>query len=319
MHREQVANAGTTTLTKQEADVVSVLLYFDMFDHPLNSSELAECSRIMSNEHELALALSSLIHKKFVFNIDGFYCLKNKPAIVEKRIKGNALANIYLRRASIVSRFISWFPFVRGVIISGSLSKHYMDNGSDIDFFIVTEKGRLWICRSMLAAWRKIMAGPLRKYFCINYFISVDALKIPDENLFTATEMAFMYPVYGRDIYHRIMAENNWIKTYYPNKQLRTHFISNNTYPFSFKRLFEWFFKGSAGEKLDTALFRFMLTRWKKRYRGEFDETQFDLNIRTKKNVSKQHEKGYQFLLLNKYKQQIDTFEQTHGVTLSNG
>ncbi|MES2688975.1 MAG: hypothetical protein V4658_01145, partial [Bacteroidota bacterium] len=198
-------------------------------------------------------------------------------------------------------------------------SKGFMDKDSDLDFFIVTEKGRLWVCRSLLAAWRKIMIGPMRKYFCINYFISADALRIPDENLFTATELVFMYPVYGREIYHQLLAENSWLKTYYPNKGPRTHFIGNRTYPFSCKRLFEWIFKGTLGEKLDTALFRFMLGRWKKRYKDEFDETQFDLNIRTKKNVSKQHEKGHQFLLLNKYKQQINTFEQTHGVTITHG
>ncbi|MES2691553.1 MAG: hypothetical protein V4658_14185, partial [Bacteroidota bacterium] len=139
MQTEQVA---TTALTEQESAIVSVLLYFDMFDHPLTPEEVAECSKVPLHEQELNRALNNLVQKKLVFNIDRFYCLKNNPGIIAKRIRGNALADIYLRRAGIVSRFVSWFPFVRGVIISGSLSKHYMDHGSDIDFFIVTEKGR---------------------------------------------------------------------------------------------------------------------------------------------------------------------------------
>lgn len=318
MHTEQAANA-TTILTKQETDMIAVLLYFDMFDHPLTKDELAECSKITASAQEPDVALKALLKQQLVYQFGAFYAIKNIERIAEKRIKGNALADIYLERARLVSRFISWFPFVRGVIISGSLSKHYMEKGSDIDFFIVTEKGRLWICRTMLAVFRKMMRGPLRKYFCINYFVSADALKIPDENLFTATELAFMYPLYGSDIYERMMAENEWIKEYYPNKKPRTHFIRNSKYSFGIKRAFEWIFKGPAGEKLDTTLFHFMLRRWKKRYGDEFDATQFDLNIRTKKNVSKQHEKGHQFLLLNKYKQQIDTFEQTHSVKLFHG
>lgn len=316
MQTEQVAY--TLQLTEQESAVVFALLYFNMFDHPLTAEEIAECSRVSIEGDVLIRTLGQLCQKQLIFKIDHFYCLKNSPEIVAKRIKGNALADVYMSRARLVSRFISWFPFVRGVIVSGSLSKHYMDQGSDIDFFIITEKGRLWVCRSILAVLRKVMIGPLRKYFCINYFITADALKIPDENLFTATELVFMYPLYGKDMYERIMMENGWTKNYYPSKGLRRHSINNQKYPLSPKRVFEWVFNGTLGEQLDTLLFRMMLKRWKKRYQNDFDETQFDLNIRTKKNVSKQHEKGHQFLILNKYKQQIDTFVQTHGIRFTN-
>jgi hypothetical protein len=316
MQTEQAAH--TLRLTKQESAAIFALLYFNMFDHPLTAEEIGECSSVPLEGDVLNSTLEGLWQKQLIYKLDRFYCLKNSPEMIAKRIKGNALADVYMSRAAIVSRFISWFPFVRGVIVSGSLSKHYMDQGSDIDFFIITEKSRLWVCRSMLAAWRKVMIGPLKKYFCINYFITADALKIPDENLFTATELVFMYPLYGKDAYERIMSENSWIKNYYPRKGPRVHNINNKKYPLSLKRAFEWLFKGALGEKLDTFLFRFMLKRWKKRYQNDFDETQFDLNIRTKKNVSKQHEKGHQFLILNKYKQQIDTFEQTHGITFTN-
>lgn len=318
MHTQQTAYENKQ-LTEQESALVCALLYFDMFDHPLTVQELVECSRMYLSEKDAELTLNNLVKQQMIFKLGSFYGAKKSITMVEKRIKGNILADVYMKRAQLVSRIISRFPFVRGVIISGSLSKHYMDRGSDIDFFIVTEKGRLWICRSLLALWRKAMVGPLRKYFCINYFVSMDALKIPDENLFTATELVFMYPIYGKDVYYRMLDENNWLKKYYPNKPARNNIISNGSYPFSLKRLIEWMLKDSLGERLDTALFRFMLNRWKKRYLDEFDETQFDLNIRTKKNVSKQHEKGYQFVLLQKYKQQINTFEQQHAVTLFHG
>lgn len=302
------------TLSREESGVISALLYFDIFDHPLSLEEIMQCSRVPLQDARSII--NTLCERKLIFSLGTFYSIKNNPVIAQKRTKGNELAAIYLRRARIVSRFISWFPFVRGVIISGSLSKAYMDKESDIDFFIITEKGRLWICRSFLAAWRKLMIGPLKRYFCINYFISTDTLKIPDENLFTATELVFMYPTYGSSVYRQIMAENGWIKQYYPYKELRNNHINDRKYKYSPKSMVETLLKGTLGEKLDTRLFHFMLKRWKKRYKNEFDEAEFDLNIRTKKQVSKQHEKGHQFLILNKYKKQLSNFESIHGIAL---
>jgi predicted nucleotidyltransferase len=38
--------------------------------------------------------------------------------------------------------FISKFPFIRGIFVSGSLSKNYADDKSDLDFFVVTSDGQ---------------------------------------------------------------------------------------------------------------------------------------------------------------------------------
>lgn len=309
-------NTNPIALDEASIKILNTLLYFNIFNHPLLLNEIIAFSTLTKNEIDhLNIYINALLKQHLIYQINGYYTITNQPAFVERRISGNRTAQRYLKRAKLVSRIISWFPFVRGVMISGSLSKEYMDAGSDIDYFIVTEKGRLWICRSLLALLRKVMIGPMRKYFCINYFVGIDALLIPDKNLFTATEIITVYPTYRQNVYEKMQAENDWIKTYFPNKKPRAIEVNSKTYFISIKTFIEWILKGDLGEKLDTFLFDIMLKRWKKKY-ADFDETQFDINIRTKKNISKQHEKGHQFVILQKYKEQINNFEREHHVTL---
>jgi hypothetical protein len=308
--------------TFHEADritssVLSSLLYFSVFNHPLTAEEIVENNNIPNvSLNDITSCLNELTLKGMIYRIDQFYAISADPTFIQRRIKGNHLAQVYLKRAKTVSRIISWFPFVRCIMISGSLSKGYMDKGSDIDYFIVTEKGRLWFCRSLLAILRKLMIGPFRKYFCINYFIDTSSLAIPDHNIFTATEIAFVYPTYGSAVYNDFINANSWIQNHYPNKKVT--YTSTNDNSYSLKAIIEKIFSGKLGESMDSFLFRFMLTRWKKRY-SAFDESEFDLNIRTKKNVSKQHEKGYQFIVLKKYEEQLSNFEYLHQVKIQHG
>ena len=95
----------------------------------------------------------------------------NAPAKAKAPVKAKVLV-----KAKAKARFISKFPFVAAVGVSGSLSKGYYDSDSDIDFFIITQHNRLWICRTLLMVYKKIFLLNSRKYFCPNYFISSEQL-----------------------------------------------------------------------------------------------------------------------------------------------
>src|SRR4029453_8923510 len=96
---------------------------------------------------------------------------------------------------------IASFPYVRCVCISGSLSKKYFDDTTDIDFFVITKPGRLWVCRTFLILFKKLFLLNSKKYFCINYFIDSDNLEIPDQNIFTATELTTLIPMHDYELY----------------------------------------------------------------------------------------------------------------------
>lgn len=304
----------------EESLIMSVVMYFNIFNHPLTETEIFDNSRLpITAKPTLQRILKEMTDKGWLYCFDGYFTVQNKPELVVRRKAGNKRALKYLKRAQMVSRYISYFPFVRGVMISGSLSKNYMEEGSDVDYFIVTEAGRLWLCRSILALQRKLLIKPLRKYFCINYFVTTSTLAIPDKNIFTATEIMYVYPTYGQAVYERLIFENKWAKDFYPNKQTHGGGVYNAKHQWSIKAIAEFLMGGVIGDKLDGLIFRWMLKRWKKRYKDEFDETEYDVNIRTKKNVSKQHEKGYQFVILKKLEEQRKAFESDKKIRFNHG
>ena len=90
------------------------------------------------------------------------------PSILNRRIQGEQKAEEALKIARKQANFIAKFPYVQSVCVSGSLSKNYFDKKSDIDFFIITTPNRLWICRSLLVAWKKIfLMNSFSNYFTI--------------------------------------------------------------------------------------------------------------------------------------------------------
>ena len=93
--------------------------------------------------------------------------------------------------------------------ISGSLSKGYYDDDGDIDFFIITSPKRLWIARTFLILYKKIFLLNSRKYFCVNYFISSNALEIEEKNIFTATELTTLLPMFGNGSFHKFYEKIN--------------------------------------------------------------------------------------------------------------
>jgi hypothetical protein len=221
-----------------------------------------------------------------------------------------------LKKARFYSRLISYFPFVEGVFISGSLAKGVVDKKGDIDYFIITRPGRLWLCRTSLIVFKKLFLFNSKKYFCVNYFIDSNNLQIPDKNIFTATELIFAKPMYSPQLCTSFFESNSWQYNFYPNKPLidvsHAH-KKNNTI---LKRFVEWIFKDSLGEKLDTWCFKYTLNHWKNKF-DNFDKEAFDLNFRSRKNVSKHHPSGFQHKVLKLHQQKIDEFQLVHKVQLA--
>jgi hypothetical protein len=111
---------------------------------------------------------------------------------------------------------IAAVPFVRMVAITGTLAMENVDTDADVDFFIVTDPRRVWLSRSLSIAL--VYRGRLERVdICPNYVISSDALDQFDRSFFSAHELAQMVPIYGLDVYERLIQSNCWAATYLPN------------------------------------------------------------------------------------------------------
>jgi len=300
-------------------NILRIVLYFDIFSHPLKASEIYQCCP----EEKISFRkvddeLRNLVERQLLKSDRGFFIPVREDATsghVMRRIDGEEKAREALKIARLFTRIISFFPFVRGIYISGSLSKGYMDHDTDIDYFIITARGRLWLSRSLLVLFKKIFLLNSRKYFCINYFIDTESLQIPDRNFFTATELVFILPAYNYELYTELIRENPWIRAYYPHFPLRE---KEGVLPVKkplIKTAFEKLLSGTVGEKLDAWFYKTTLKHWKKKF-AHFDESTFDHRLRSKKNVSKHHPRGFQARILDAWEERIRKFETRHGIDL---
>ncbi len=236
-------------------ELVSTLLYFDIFSYPLTRDELLLYTGVTANRSGEALEVLNDCVASGIFGFaHGFYYVGKHEALIDRRIKGNKRAKMRMRTARFYSRIIGLCPFVRGVMLSGSISKGYMGHNDDIDYFIVTEPGRLWITRTLLVLFKKIFLLNAYRNFCINYFVDTENLHIREKNRFTATEIAFLIPVYKKDVHQTLLAANSWTDEYYP-PFLRNGDTAQEKDPF-FKHLIEMIFDNRLGDKLENLLFR---------------------------------------------------------------
>lgn len=245
------------------------LLYYDIFDHPLTAMELYHLFPINSMKRptfiETLERLSSLGEIK---KQNSYYHLnRNGYDLADIRLRKEKVAHRRQRIARFFGLIIKHFPFVRGIFISGDLSKGVACPTSDIDYVIVTEPGRLWICRALLTLFKKIFLWNQRRYFCLNYYISSDNLFLDEHNYYTATEIAHLKPLYNFKVYLEYMNTNSWIKNYFPNFSPFVFSMQCSYHRQSIlQKVGELVFIDTLTDRLDDYLMNLMKNIWLKRY-----------------------------------------------------
>ena len=202
----------------RHAAILKVLAYFDIFQYPLTAAEIKKYLDQPLHDHDLEHTLRHLLHDQHIYQLGEFYSLHNNPLLALRRREGNQRAAKLMPRAMKAGRFLYQFPFVSAIGISGSLSKNFADERSDVDFFIITKANRLWIARTLMHLFKKLtfLTGH-QHYFCMNYYIDETALRIEDENIYTALEIATLVPVAGNQAADQFFVHNKWRTRFFPN------------------------------------------------------------------------------------------------------
>lgn len=214
-----------------------------------------------------------------------------------------------LHVAQKVSKLIARFPFVRGVLASGSLSKGYMDEKSDIDFFIITAPRRLWIARTLLVMYKRIFLKGSHKHFCVNYFVDEDHLEIEEKNLFTATELATVLPLHGAEQYTRLIETNSWLKKVFPNFIARSIEQVPSTATNGFKKVAEGLINAFFAINIESFFRNLTMKRWKTLYEKEYSKADFDIAFKSKAYASKNHPQHFQRKIMDIYAEKMKLFD----------
>lgn len=309
----KIAHVSEERLSRIAISAIKIIMYFDIFDYPLAAAEIFDnLDATGFTPANVQVELEELVASKQLSNGGGFYCLPGREKILPERPRLNERAAKFWPVGRKMSSLISYFPFVEAVLITGSLSKNCMYDTGDIDYMIITKPGRLWLCRALLTAFKKLALLNSRKYFCLNYYIDTDTLKIPDENIFTATEIVYARPTYNYEVCDHFFASNNWAQNFYlnrPSPDLSWAAAPNKSF---IKAFAEKLLGGWLGEKADGLFFRMFVAKWKKKF-GNQDGAAFEINFRSRKNVSKHHPSGFQVKVLLEYEKRVNEFKRQHG------
>jgi hypothetical protein len=281
-----------------------------VFRYPLKAEEILKyCSERIS-ESELHAVLRKLVSEKIIFSHRGFYFLtQDSITNIDTRLENEIRLTTQYHKIRKYARLVSSFPFVEAVFISGSVSKGLLTRDGDVDYFIIAKPGRVWLCRTLLILFKKIILLNSKKYFCVNYFIDSGNLRVPDSNLFVATEIKTLIPVSENSISKTFIQQNVWTSDLLPNhNSANTPLFDSEIRKPLLTRFFESVCSSSLGDRLDNYFFKKTIRRWQNKF-SHFDQNEFDLNMRSYKNVSKHHPQGYQNKVLKEVASRVSKFE----------
>jgi hypothetical protein len=293
--------------------ILKVVAYFDLFNYPVNHEEIRNLMDRIVERDELSDALNQLVHAECLYQFGEFYTLRNDPSSVKLRLEGNERAKPLIFKANRISRFIAKFPFVRGVGVSGSLSKNFASQNADIDWFIITKANRLWISRTLLHLYKKLsyLTGS-QHWFCMNYFIDEEALQIQEKNIFTAIELITLKPFFGTPSMARLFAANQWAQLFISS--FKNKFIDSRMEeqaPRGLKKILESLFNNKLGDRLDDYLNRLTARRWLiKEEKHKLNMKGNRMGLRTGKHFSKPNPVFFQENLLGRYFRNMDEWER---------
>lgn len=174
-------------------------------------------------------------HLKFVIGNLRFYTLpqysiKGKSKIKKQNAK--YFKSIF-RKVQFYLKIVSLLPNVRLMAITGSSAMIHTGQHGDLDLFVITSSGTLWLTRLLLVLLAKSM-GIYGSHICLNLFFDSTHLCIHKKkrNIYVAHEILQMLPLVNKkNTLERFLHSNRWIHRLFPNsvrytfapRQTKTH------------------------------------------------------------------------------------------------
>src|SRR5205823_5924280 len=130
--------------------IQATVVYADLFDFALDRHEVQrDLVGVAASRDKACQAVEALLHVGALTMASGYVVLPGRGALAEQRRARRGRAARTWPVARRVGRLIALIPFVRMVAVSGSLAADNPDARADLDYFIVTVPGRLWLVRAM--------------------------------------------------------------------------------------------------------------------------------------------------------------------------
>ena len=276
MTTEVTTRSPAAVLSPLERACVETVAYADVFDCALTQPELHRY--LVGVEADRAAVRTALASDRvaggFLHQTGAYVTLAGREQLVERR---RACAEHGARlwpQAARYGALLARLPFVRLVAVSGALAVDNAGVNGDIDYFIVTEPDRLWLCRGLVIG---VVRWAARRgiTLCPNYFLSERVLALDPPNLFMAHEVTQMVPVGHTAVYRRFRRLNRWTDRFLPNAAgaPRLCEATSDARP-RWSRTAEWAGRTSWGGRVERWEQTRKIDRFSRRARGH-DEARF--------------------------------------------
>lgn len=281
----QFNNLTGKQLNNLETSIFTTIAYYDYFNYPLTAAEIyyyiinfevKSPSSAKATEGKQNLKPSffevlktldeSELLKKNLGRKNGFCFLKGREEIIKQRLQRKKLADEKFRKSRWILKFISYLPFIRLIMISGTMALGNPYKESDLDLLVVAKSGRIWTARAIITFFTLIFGkyrhkDKTKNRLCLNHYITEKSLGIDFGNLYKAQEYLNLLPVSGDlKIYQEFLAANrSWTENYVPSTRDENEpanaenlrFISQSKTSLKIKYFFEWLLGGIIGDWLE--------------------------------------------------------------------
>jgi hypothetical protein len=217
-------------MNELEISIKKTLSYFALFDYPLTKEELFfnlwQAPSVNHNEFLDYLANENPLWK----NKQGFYFLPDQEKNIQTRNERVFINDYKMSIARKAVKKLRFVPFIKAVFVCNSVGLGNATEKSDIDFFIVAEKNKVWTVRAFsnlilrFLGLRVFGKNKINK-ICLSFFVDADSLdiekfKIRKDDIHYIYWLNQMIPVYDpNNFYYKFLEKNSWTKQWLPNIQ----------------------------------------------------------------------------------------------------
>jgi len=165
-------------------------------------------------------------HLKFVIGNLRYYTLPQYSIVDKLKIKNQneKCFKEIVRKVQIYLTLVSLLPNVRFMAITGSSAMIHTGPHGDLDLFVITSSGTLWLTRLLLVLLAKSM-GIYGTHICLNLFFDSSHLFIHKKkrNSYVAHEILQMLPLVNKkNTFERFLYTNRWVHRLFPNSVRNT-------------------------------------------------------------------------------------------------
>lgn len=213
--------------------IVRAIVFFDLLDYPLTLGEIWKYSLILPGENLPETDLSEMLEimeadsiGKIIERKNGFYFLRGRSGLAAARMKGQVSAQDKYKIAIKTAHYLKFIPGIKLVAVCNSLAMGNVREASDIDFFIITAKDRIWLTRLLVTVMTQILGmrrykGKVNNRVCLSFYITENNLDL--EKVTLPVDPYFYYwlasldPILDNRCFDGFIGANAWLKRYLPN------------------------------------------------------------------------------------------------------